>query len=204
MRLLLAAALLLPTIAPSPVAADTPLATLQTGGEMTKLQKKQVAFAEKWGQALFEEYKLVGKVSNIIMDRALLTATSAVTDKCDVRYRALLVIPPNVSTDRLAVYYIGEPRNAAGIMLGRHYRVVVSGDGKAAQTVTPSSKDCTHIAPDVVGQGVTGVVTSDPNIPAPTDIHVFLSLVTGETLFVGTEAGYWRVKQGKIELLKSN
>jgi len=204
MRLLLAALLLFPTIVAGPVNADTPLATLQTGGTMTKLQKKQATFAEKWGRALFDAYNTAGKVSDITMDRALATATSAVTDKCDVRYRALLVIPPGISTDRLAVYYIGAPQNGAEVMIGRHYRVIVSGDGKTAQSVTPSTKDCSFVAPDVVGQGVSGVLTSDPDIPAPTDIHVFLSLVTGQTLFVGTKAGYWRVKEGKIELLKSN
>ncbi len=203
-QLVAAALLMLPITAASETRADSPSATLQSGGSMTKLQKKQAGFAEKWGRALFDAYKEHGKVSDITMDRALSTATSAVTDKCDVRYRALLVIPPGISTDRLAVYYIGAPQNGAEVMIGRHYRVIVSGDGKTAQSVTPSTKDCSFVAPDVVGQGVSGVLTSDPDIPAPTDIHVFLSLVTGQTLFVGTKAGYWRVSQGKIELLKAN
>jgi hypothetical protein len=204
MRLLLAALLLCPAFTAGPATADTPLATMQTGGKMTKLQKKQVAFAEKWGRALFDAYNERGKVSDITMDRALATATGAVTDKCDVHYRTLLVMPPGISTDRLAVYYVGAPRDGAKIMLGRHYRVIVSGDGKTAQSVSPSTKDCSFVGPDVVGQGITGVVTTDPDIPAPTDIHVFLSLVTGETLFVGTKSGYWRVTEGKIELLKLN
>ncbi|MFM9841536.1 MAG: hypothetical protein ACKVOI_01070 [Dongiaceae bacterium] len=203
-RLLAAALLMLLMGTASETRADNPPATLQSGGAMTKLQKKQAAFAEKWGRALFDAYNTAGKVSDITMDRSLATATSAVTDKCDVRYRALLVIPPGISTDRLAVYYIGTPQDGAEVMIGRHYRVIVSGDGKTAQSVTPSTKDCTFVAPDVVGQGTSGVLTSDPDIPAPTDIHVFLSLVTGQTLFVGTKAGYWRVNQGKIELLKSH
>ncbi len=203
-RLLAAALLMLPIVAARELCADSTSMTLQPGGTMTKLQMKQAAFAETWGRALFEEYKRVGKVSDITMDRALATATIAVTDKCDVRYRALLVIAPGISTDRLAVYYIGAPQNGAEVMIGRHYRVIVSGDGKTAQSVSPSTKDCTFVAPDVVGQGVSGVLTSDPDIPAPTDIHVFLSLVTGQTLFVGTQAGYWRVNEGTIELLKSN
>jgi len=203
-RLLAAVLIMLPIVAASDARADSTSMTVQTGGTMTKLQRKQVAFAEKWGRALFDAYNERGKVSDITMDRALASATGAVTDKCDVHYRALLVMPPGISTDRLAVYYIGTPRNGAEVMLGRHYRIIVSGDGKIAQSVSPSTKDCTFVAPDVVGQGTTGVVTTDPDIPAPTDIHVFLSLATGETLFVGTKAGYWRVMQGKIELLKSN
>ena len=202
--LMVATFLMLPIVAASEACADSTSTAQQSGGTMTKLQKKQVAFAEKWGRALFDAYKAVGKVSDITMDRAIATATSAVMDKCDVRYRALLVIPPGISTDRLAVYYIGTPRHAEKVMIGRHYRVIVSGDGKTAQSVSPSSKDCTFVAPDVVGQGTTGVVTTDPEIPAPTDIHVFLSLITGQTLFVGTQAGYWRVEQGKIDLLKAN
>jgi hypothetical protein len=203
-RLLAAALIMLPINAVREAGADSNSITLQPGGTMTNLQKKQVAFAEKWGRSLFDAYKEIGKVSDITMDRALATATSAVTDKCDVRYRALLVIPQGISTDRLAVYYIGTPQNGAEVMIGRHYRVIVSGDGKTAESVSPSTTDCTFVAPDVVGQGVSGVLTTEPDIPAPTDIHVFLSLVTGQTLFVGTRAGYWRVNEGRIDLLKAN
>ena len=203
-RLLAAALIMLPIIAAREAGADSNSITLQPGGTMTNLQKKQVAFAEKWGRSLFDAYKEIGKVSDITMDRALATATSAVTDKCDVRYRALLVIPPGISTDRLAVYYIGTPQNGAEVMMGRHYRIIVSGDGKTAESVSPSTKDCVFVAPDVVGPGVSGVLTTDPDIPAPTDIHVFLSLVTGQTLFVGTQAGYWRVNEGMIDLLKAD
>lgn len=203
-RLLAAALIMLPIVAAREAGADSTSITLQPGGTMTNLQKKQVAFAEKWGRSLFDAYKEIGKVSDITMDRALATAASAVTDKCDVRYRALLVIPPGISTDRLAVYYIGAPQNGAEVMLGRHYRVIVSGDGKTAESVSPSTEDCSFVSPDVVGQGMSGVLTTDPDIPAPTDIHVFLSLVTGQTLVVGTNVGYWWVKEGKIELLKSD
>ena len=195
---------MLPINAVREAGADSNSITLQPGGTMTNLQKKQVAFAEKWGRSLFDAYKEIGKVSDITMDRALATATSAVTDKCDVRYRALLVIPQGISTDRLAVYYIGTPQNGAEVMIGRHYRVIVSGDGKTAESVSPSTTDCTFVAPDVVGQGVSGVLTTEPDIPVPTDIHVFLSLVTGQTLFVGTRAEYWRVNEGRIDLLKAN
>jgi len=200
---LLAAALLaLPIAAPGEARADGAAAKAHTPLEMTKLQKKKATFSEKWGRALFGEYEKVGKVSNMIMDRALATATSAVTDRCDVRYRALLVIPPRISTDRLAVYYIGDIQNPEGIMIGRHYRVIVSGDGRTAQSVTPSTKECTFVLPQDIGDGVSGIVLSDPDAVVPSDIQVFLSLVIGETILVDTNTERWRVRKGRIDLLE--
>jgi hypothetical protein len=175
-----------------------------TAASLTQLQQQQVAWAEGWGHALFDAYKAAGKVSDIAMDRALAAADTAITDKCKVRYKTIVVAPPGLPPDKIAVYVIGDPKSTEGVMLGRHYRVNVSGDGRNAESVTASSKDCSFAAPQDVGQGIKGVVIANMDAPAPTEIHVFLSLATGETLFVQTKAGYWHVKDGKIELLQSN
>jgi hypothetical protein len=175
-----------------------------TAASLTELQQQQVAWAEGWGHALFDAYKAAGKVSDITMDRALAAADTAITDKCKVRYKTIVVAPPGVPPDKIAVYVIGDPKSAEGVMIGRHYRVSISGDGRNAESVTVSSRDCSFVAPQDVGQGAKGIVTAAMDAPAPTEIHVFLSLATGETLFVQTKAGYWYVKDGKIDLLQPN
>jgi hypothetical protein len=169
------------------------------------LQKAQIAWAETWGRAVFDAYRATSKVSNLAMDSALSTAANAITDKCGhVRYRAVVAAPPGMPADRIAVYYIGSVPREQGLMIGRHYRVEVSGDGKIALSVAPSSKTCLIIPPPEPGKEKVGTVVTHLLTPAPSEFHVFLNLLTQEPLYVGTKTGIWQVKNGKIELLKAN
>ena len=154
---------------------------------------------------MFDAYKASSKVSNLAMDSALATAANAVTDKCPhIRYRAVIAAPPGMTADRFAVYYIGSLPEEQGVMIGRHYRVDVSGDGKFALTVAPSSETCLVLKPQAIGEGITGVMTTHRLTPAPSEFHVFLSLLTHETLYVATKRGMWQVEDGKIQLLKAS
>ena len=132
-------------------------AALGTDAAADDLQKAQIAWAEAWGRAVFDAYRATSKVSNLAMDSALSTAANAVTDKCDhVRYRAVLVAPAGMPADRFAVYYIGNVPKEKGLMIGRHYRVEVSGDGKTPLSVAPSSKTCLIIPPPEPGKEKVG------------------------------------------------
>ncbi|HEY7687818.1 MAG TPA: hypothetical protein VH835_03955 [Dongiaceae bacterium] len=167
--------------------------------------KPQIAWAEAWGRALFDAYKTKSKVSDLAMDSALFTASNAVTDKCPhASYRAVLVSPPGMPADRFAVYYIGSVPREQGLMIGRHYRVEVFGDGKTALSVTPSGKNCLILPPPASGQPKAGTMVTHQLTPAPSEFHVFLSLLSGQPLYVGTKTGIWQVVNGKIQLLKAN
>jgi hypothetical protein len=181
--------------------SSTPLQTADAAADL----QPQIAWAEAWGRAVFDAYKATSKVSNLAMDSALSTAANAVTDKCDhVRYRAVVVAPPGMPADRIAVYYIGSIPKEQGLMIGRHYRVDVSGDGNTALSVAPSSKTCLILPPLEPGKEKTATVVTHLLTPAPSEFHVFLSLLTHEPLYVGTKTGIWQVENGKIQLLKAN
>jgi hypothetical protein len=181
--------------------ADPSSTSLQTADAAADLQP-QIAWAEAWGRAVFDAYKATSKVSDLAMDSALFTAANAVTNKCGGKYRAIVVAPPGMPTDRIAVYYIGNVPEDLGLMLGRHYRIEVTGDGRTALSVTPSSEGCLFAKPQVISEGRTSIVTTHFLTPAPSEFHVFLSLLSDEPLLVGTKSGLWQVKSGSIELLK--
>src|SRR5262245_12478734 len=172
----------------------------QTSDAATDL-KPQIAWAEAWGRALYDAYKTKSKVSDLAMDSALFTASDAVTDKCPhASYRAVLVSPLGMPADRFAVYYIGSVPREQGLMIGRHYRVEVSGDGKTALSVAPSGKECLILPPPASGQPKAGTMVTHLLTLAPSEFHVFLSLLSGQPLFVGTKSGIWQVSNGKIVL----
>ena len=181
--------------------SSTPLQTADAADDL----KPQIDWAEAWGRAVFDAYKVTSKVSDLAMDTALATAATAVTDKCaQARYRAVIVTPPGMPADRFAVYYIGTVPKDQGLLIGRHYRIEVSGDGKTALSVAPSSKTCLVIPPPPAGTAEKGTVTTHLLTPAPSEFHVFLSLLTGQPIYVGTKSGIWQVDKGRIQLLKAN
>jgi len=176
----------------------------QTSDAAADLQKSQIAWAEAWGRAVFDAYKATTKVSNLATDSALSTAANAVTDKCKGKYRAVVVAPPGMPADKIAVYYIGAVPKEQGLMIGRHYRVIVSGDGKTALSVTPSSETCLSIPPQEPDKEKVGTLTTHLLTPTPSEFHVFLSLLVHESLYVGTKTGIWEVKDGKILRFQNN
>lgn len=189
---------------PQVAQAVNPPAYEQISDAATDLQKSQIAWAEAWGRAVFDAYKATTKVSNLATDSALSTAANAATDKCKGKYRAVVVAPPGMPADRIAVYYIGTVPKEQGLMIGRHYRVDVSGDGKTALSVAPSTTTCLVLPPQPSGNEKTITLIKHSLTPAPSEFHVFLSLLSREPLFVGTKSGVWQVKDGKIQPLKTN
>jgi hypothetical protein len=203
-RALFIAAFYLVAINPSHIAQAESATAPQTSDAASDLQKSQIAWAEAWGRAVFDAYKATTKVSNLASDSALSTAANAVTDKCKGKYRAVVVAPPGMPADRIAVYYIGTVPKEQGLMIGRHYRVDVSGDGKTALSVAPSTTTCLVLPPQPSGNEKTITLIKHTLTPAPSEFHVFLSLLSRQPLFIGTKSGVWQVKDGKIQPLKTN
>lgn len=199
------AALYLIAVSPSHIAqAASTTAPQQVSDAAADLQKAQIAWAEAWGRAVFDAYKATSKVSNLASDSALSTAANAATDKCKGKYRAVVVAPPGMPADRIAVYYIGTVPKEQGLMIGRHYRVDVSGDGKTALSIAPSTTACLVLPPQPSGNEKTITLIKHTLTPAPSEFHVFLSLLSRQPLFIGTKSGVWQVKDGKIQPLKTN
>jgi len=99
------------------------------------------------------------------------------------------------------VYLIAATTRPNVAVLGQHFRVFVSEDGKTVRRVEPLSKSILEVpfADDAVSIWVTHLITD-----WPLETHVLASLICGKTLYVGTEDGaVWRVDGEAIALIRA-
>jgi hypothetical protein len=156
--------------------------------------------AELWGRALYDSYVAPTAANDKAVERAIATVHQAVKDHCSGTYRAVAVMPPGAPKDRIVIYDIGEAPAGQGIMVGRHYRVETTLDGKGVMLGEPSTTSCVTLPPAAANAATPSVTTHDLS-PAPNEYHVFLSLMYGRSLEVVTQSGHWLVEHGKIGYL---
>jgi hypothetical protein len=90
------------------------------------------------------------------------------------------------------------------VVLGRHFRVVVSGDGKQVKSVTPLSNSAMELETrDEKGNRVVALGASQLVTDYPVETHVFASLLSGLPIWVMTSRGPWLVNRDSIELYPS-
>lgn len=154
-----------------------------------------VSNAEMWGDALYDSYVAPKGTNSAAVEQAIETVHDSVKDHCAGTYRAIVVMPAGAPTDRIVIYDIGEVPAPQGLMIGRHYRIETTLDGKGVLLGEPSTSGCVTLPPVA---GDTASVISDDLTPTPSEYHVFLSLLSGRRLEVVTVAGQWLVEQGKI------
>jgi len=156
--------------------------------------------AELWGRALRDSYVAPGAATDKAVKRAIETVHEAVKDHCAGTYRAVAVMPPDAPKDRIVIYDIGQAPPGKGIMVGRHYRVETTPDGRGVLLGEPSTSSCVTLPPASVTATTPSVIMNDLS-PAPNEYHVFLSLMYGRSFEVITQAGRWLVDQGKISYI---
>jgi len=159
----------------------------------------EVKQAEKTGAELFQVFSETKALTSPLLLKAQNTAELTSLNRCNAPYRTLVLSSKNAQ-EPIAVYVIGVPSLMAGIMGGRHFRVVVSQDGGTVLSVTPSTQTCLFVAPNAVPNGVKPVAAFMSHIlsAAPTEFHVFLSLYNKQPIYVGTKAGVWAIENGKV------
>jgi hypothetical protein len=103
------------------------------------------------------------------------------------------------------VYLIASTKKLDVAVLGRHHRVLVSGDGKRVLHDEPLSKGILELPMAggnlPPGARAVSLVVSHILSDAPIETHVFASLRYGIAIDVVTKAGSWRVERGKVEYL---
>jgi hypothetical protein len=156
--------------------------------------------AELWGSALYDSYVAPQVANDKAVERAIATVHQSVKDHCSGTYRAVAVMPPSAPKDRIVIYDIGEAPASQGIMVGRHYRVETTLDGKGVLLGEPSTTGCITLPPPPTNATTPSVIAHDLS-PAPNEYHVFLSLMYGRSFEVVTQAGHWLVERGKISYI---
>jgi len=86
------------------------------------------------------------------------------------------------------------------VVIGKHYRVIVSEDGKQVQQIMPLSKGILELKRDAntVALFVTHLVTD-----YPLETHVFASMLNSIDIYVRTQRGTWLVKGDSIMLVSN-
>ena len=162
--------------------------------------QQAVQDAELWGHALYDSYTAPTAANDKAVERAIATVHQSVKDHCSGNYRAVAVMAPGAPKDRIVIYDIGEAPASQGIMLGRHYRVETTLDGKGVLLGEPSTTGCVILPPAAANATAPSAIAHDLS-PAPNEYHVFLSLMYGRSLEIVTQAGRWLVEHGKISYL---
>jgi len=133
------------------------------------------------------------------MARARLTAAAQPFLPCSSRYDIVIVPASEIGQEGFLVYLLASTANEGEWIVGGHQRFLISADGSSVLAHQALSKGCLAVpasrrrAGSASGAWVTHIVSD-----APTETHVFLSLMHQSTLFVGTRRGTWRVAGEKI------
>lgn len=106
----------------------------------------------------------------------------------------------------ILVYLIAGTQRPDVAVLGKHYRVLVSADGRDVVSFEPLSKTVIELPlPEANGPSSAtpaGVVVTHVLGPAPIETHVFASLLYRVPVYVGTSRGDWKVDGESVELLR--
>lgn len=162
----------------------------------------EVRDAELWGRALYDSFTSQQPTPEGAVRTALRTVAKSVMDHCAATYRAVVVKPGNAPSDRIIIYDMGEVPRSQGILLGRHYRVETTLDGKGVLLGEPSMTSCLTLPPTTNPNA--GIMFTHLLSPAPNEFHVFLSLYHARSLHIVTDAGAWIVEKGEIRYFGSS
>lgn len=124
-------------------------------------------------------------------------------DLCAVQYNSVVISPDPAPDGLIHVYMLAATTESGVIVAGGHYRYDFSPDGKLLEAQRPFTKSCFNIeAPDPAkGKPVAFMLTHLLD-PTPTEIHVFLSRLHGQSVYVMTEAGNWLVDGAEIKFME--
>jgi hypothetical protein len=103
----------------------------------------------------------------------------------------------------LLVELLAGTKKTNTVVFGKHFRVIVSGDGLRVKSVTPLSKRAIEMpAPrDEKGREVEALILNQVLTDYPVETHVLVSMQSKLPVFVATSRGNWMVDQDSIHLM---
>jgi hypothetical protein len=130
----------------------------------------------------------------------------------NARLLALEAIPPTTQalnpvllpqrSGQIVVYLLAATQQPNVAVLGRHYRVEVSSDGTAVESVTALSGAEREVPTrDSSGQKVVALAVTDGAAEHPSETHVFASRMANVPIYVTTGRGRWKVRASGIDYL---
>src|SRR5206468_3754722 len=95
--------------------------------------------------------------------------------------------------EHIVVYLLAGTNKPNVVVIGKHYRVLVSADGKTVEEVTPRSKSVIELSTEAQGPDkVAALITSQIVTDYPLETHVFASLSNRRIpIYISTTRGLW-------------
>ena len=132
-------------------------------------------------------------------------ALDSVERPCSNAYNT--VVLPRPGEPGWLAYALAATTDPNLILVGGHYRVTVSADGRTVLDRRAFSKSCLALPRDPKdippGAELAAYTVSHLLDNTPTEIHVFLNLLHGKPFYVATpKRRLWSIQDGKIRLLR--
>lgn len=111
-----------------------------------------------------------------------------------------IALPPDAPDGPIPVYLLTPQTKTGEYPFGGHYEIDIGADGRVAGA-RAFAKSCINISATNTPKGAKTVAVFITHLldPTPTEIHVYLSLWMGETVFVSTKPkGIWKVDGDRI------
>jgi hypothetical protein len=107
--------------------------------------------------------------------------------------------------DEILVELLAGTTEPNAIVLGKHFRVIVSPDGRHVESVMPLSKGALVLKMrDAEGQKIVAMYATNLVSEYPLETHVFASLAATLPLYLGTSRGVWLVDGDRITLISTD
>jgi hypothetical protein len=129
------------------------------------------------------------------MFRARQTAAREPFRACTAAYNTIVLPASLVGESGWLVYLLASTTTHGEVVVGGHVRRIVSQDGERVVRSEPMSKDCLNAKPvERNGQKLVAIAVNNLVWPCPLEVHVWLSLMHGKDIIVGTRTGFWLVE----------
>jgi hypothetical protein len=120
-----------------------------------------------------------------------------IEQKCTENYNTVLL--PNEDSS-WSLYVLAATADLNSVVVGGHYKAVISADGRTVLNKRGFTKTCMTFPTDK--PGLEAYVMTHLLDNTPTEIHVFLSLLSQKDFFIATMDGrHWMVRGDKIKLM---
>jgi hypothetical protein len=135
--------------------------------------------------------------ADLAQARARRLAVDQVRERCSERYNT--VVLRQTPGGDLLVYALAATADPRQMMVGGHYRVTVTPDGRKVVKVEKLFRGCVTLRTgDAAGAvpWVTHIVSA-----RPLETHVYLSLLYRRPLYVGVDKAVWKIEAGRATLV---
>ena len=134
--------------------------------------------------------------------RARQLARRQVSQPCAQQYNTVAL--PDGSSGNLLIYALAATDDPNLVLIGGHYRITVSGDGRSVRLVEKLSKSCLALKKNEVPRGgkLSALLATHVVSESVWRRTSYLSLLHKQLLYIRTKKGMWKVDAGEFTLVE--